>query len=845
MTLTGNITTIFCVLVILCTTVVNAIPLEWSEPLAHKSPHQRVLQEDLLPHARFAPTNASTTAHTCRSGVYLEWSTRVGSSVLATPRIVDLNYDGNKEILVPTYSQYIEAVDGASGADIAGFPFVHPNIKTYASPIPVDILDDGATEWLVAMYTGELLLIGGEGETRGGVKVPSLPIKKRWFHRNISNSIPANGTLAETPAEVVWMQETLRMKRVNDLVFRERQLNSTDVIGSSKLKGHDSAGEDGNGESTDDKGGEVPPRKTVHGAVDQRPLNQEDAQRRRKMEKIDEMFEFLDPEDGAVEDPADDPNHLGSDVSKDPRGIGTDGWLSAEARESMDLLYHPELYKSSINFEEEYDPFNSNNLLNPTNVATAEDEVAVDPHIMSTPVVASVDGRGETDVVLHVSYYFDPRDYERRGVELSQDGAQVDNYVADVLMVVNLARGEVKWLKVLHLTTKNDTAPAFAFSSPTVTSINDRKQRDIFVTTTAGAIFGFQGDGTQLKGWPVWMNSSITASVSVEDVDGDGVADVCTGDALGYVACFTKEGKKIWSKRFSGAVGDHIAFGDINGDGDMDMAFGTATGLIYAVKGSDGSLLPQFPIATEGPIVASPLLVRLDNASDPKQVDEKGLHIIVPSHDGVLYIVKGTTGCVDAIDTDEKSSVMVLADDVTGNGMLDLVVSTLSGSIMVFGTATKFHPLKAWPSRVKSLNGFTAAEGHIGVFIHPSSRVPRDIHGDKFSLTVTIYDDRKGKDTGQLYNLAFTLGPHVSLGRYLFDTPGTYAIQMHSPLVRMYGTVSVVLTLPDGQMYEDTLALSFNMHFLESVKYTFLIPFLTVWLAHSFVMEKHQVPLTG
>ncbi len=43
---------------------------------------------------------------------------------------------------------------------------------------------------------------------------------------------------------------------------------------------------------------------------------------------------------------------------------------------------------------------------------------------------------------------------------------------------------------------------------------------------------------------------------------------------------------------------------------------------------------------------------------------------------------------------------MVLADDLDGNGRLNLVVSTMNGNVYAFETPSAFHPLKAWPSQV-------------------------------------------------------------------------------------------------------------------------------------------------
>nr|CCC91722.1 putative intergrin alpha chain protein [Trypanosoma congolense IL3000] len=806
--------------------------VQWEGIPAYKPPRHVTLHEDLMSHEEKAtPRDGSDAVHMCRTGVHLEWTTHVGSSALATPRVVDLNHDGNKEILVPTYSQYLEAIDGARGGDVAGFPFAHPRFKTYASPVPVDVIGDGTTKWLVAMYTGELMVFSEDGDAQGAAMVPPLPVKRDWARHKLGKDSAVNTTLTEKINMNTWLHQMLRQRRIEDLSFWRQRPNNNSVAEMRKR-------EIINSEAVR-KGDEIIAKGSITAEEGVIHKNAHD-----KVEDEDpETFDFIDSNGNRMEVPFSDADASHKEGLQGSRSIGTDGRLSPEARASMDLLYHPELYKSSFNHEES-DPFSYHNILSPFNVSVSDDDVVVDPHIMSTPTIADVDGNSNVDVVVHVSYFFDLRDYDTsERDERFFEGVNFDEYVADVLVSIDLVSGELKWLKVLHLTTQSDRTPAFALSSPVIGGSDKMGKRDVFVTTTAGAIFGFKGDGRPMKGWPVWMNSSMTASPSLEDVDNDGVIDVCAGDALGYVACFTNDGKQIWSKRFSGAMGDHITFGDVDGDGKIDMTFGTAAGLIYAVRGHDGTILPHFPIATGGSILASPLLVNLNATSGEEydEVDSRGLHVVVPSHDGVLYIASGTSGCIDAIDIDEKSSAMVLADDITGNGMLDLVVSTLSGSIMVFETSAKFHPLKAWPSRVKSLNGFTASEGRVGVFIHPSSRVPRDIRGETFALLVSIHDKRTGPGVARVYDIVITIGPRILVHRNVYTAPGTYAITMHAPLERMYGIVSVVMTLPNGQQYEDTLALSFNMHFLEGVKYTFIIPFFFACLVISFVRKQHEV----
>lgn len=52
------------------------------------------------------------------------------------------------------------------------------------------------------------------------------------------------------------------------------------------------------------------------------------------------------------------------------------------------------------------------------------------------------------------------------------------------------------------------------------------------------------------------------------------------------------------------------------------------------------------------------------------------------------------------MDIGEAAYAKVLADDMDGNGKMDLILSTLNGNVYCFQTAARYHPLKAWPSEV-------------------------------------------------------------------------------------------------------------------------------------------------
>ena len=213
-------------------------------------------------------------------------------------------------------------------------------------------------------------------------------------------------------------------------------------------------------------------------------------------------------------------------------------------------------------------------------------------------------------------------------------------------------------------------------------------------------------------------------------------------------------GQSFWETRVSGYSSATPRIGDINGDGRVEVVLGTSTGHIWALDGLTGKPLEGFPVKAKGTIHAPVLLVNLHSTYESDSTILKpsgmsgmakaahGLHIVVPAHDGHLYIVDGRSLCTEKVDIGEHVYAQVLADDLDGNGKLDLLVSTMNGNLYALQTRTKYHPLKAWTSAVQGLNSVTAKEGNVAIYALPSTRVHRDVVGSHFKVMFEIVDQR-------------------------------------------------------------------------------------------------------
>lgn len=856
---------------------------------------------------------ASEEEGTCPHNVRLMWTADVGSAAFAAPLITDLFSDGTKEIVLPTFTHYVEALDGATGNDVHGWPFAHASMRSQSSALHVDLERDGTPEVMVSTYDGQLVFFRDNGTAVRGatVRIPRQVIKKRW--RDFSTK----GVEEESAAEQKAYELALAHRRnlavrgnkpqpstpkparkhealqLNELVSKRV---SAHVAGTSGLDPRSKSA----GNSVNSKSGALPahpdpakahatqPAPPQHDAVQggshkppldagrapaghgEAPPQHPDAgaPRRHLLQvaenadaAVDTMdAEAADPEDEAAMDRYGYDDYYGDEYfgGGPPREMrhtkaiaSADGQLSTEALASMDLVFHPELFETA---RDAFDP--DGTVFTPRNNAADprhdDDHVLLDAHILSTPVVVDIDLDGNTDVIVPVSFYLDAEEYaDPAAADALPKDVDHSNYVMGALVAIDVITGKVKWSRELEKTTKRAKFPAYLLSSPTVINLDDDGVLDVVVVAASGEVHAFDAHGNVKMGWPQQVGPSHGQPLA-EDVNGDGQIDICVGDVKGQVTCFHRNGQTLWVADVGGPIGETPTAGDVNGDGHIDVVVATVTGFIMCLDGRFGKPLPGFPVSLgnkDAPagVVAPALLVNLNDTSPPRSVETgRGLHIVVPALDGAMYIVSGTTGCSERIDTGHHSYTMILADDLLGNGKIDLVLTTLTGALLVFETDATYEPLRAWPSAVIGINGLTARDGYLGVLIRPESRQPHDVRGESFHLMFEIVDNRASRHNRvapPAYFVAIHVGHRLLLYSRMFFAPGVHTVHIPAPLERMYGTVFVTMRLPNGQQFEDSVAIAFNMHFLDAIKFLVVVPFAATMIALMFVHKRHTVKM--
>lgn len=365
---------------------------------------------------------------------------------------------------------------------------------------------------------------------------------------------------------------------------------------------------------------------------------------------------------------------------------------------------------------------------------------------------------------------------------------------------------------------------------------------EVVVATSLGFIYVLEAKGEVREGFPVTM-AEIQGQVGIADINDDGQLELIAADNRHNIAAFSSKGKELWERHMSGFSTQGPTLGDINGDGIVDVVLATSSGHIWAMNGKNGDSLPNFPVKLGGEIMAPPLILAMGNAGQgPTGLPVR--HVVVPSHDGYLNVVDGSSGCTFKYDIGEKAYSMVLADDVTGNGQMDLIVSTMNGNIINLGTEVPYDAMKSWTSREVGNNNVEMRDGRQGIVVTPEYRSHRDNVGATMMMGFEIVDTRPVKGFGKgkaTYKVKISVGGNTVLFTKTYDAPGKYLEELPCPARRQYSTVYVQMVNELGQHFEDKVAMSFNMRFYRALKWVLVIPFLAMTGVIVFIKEMDAV----
>lgn len=438
-------------------------------------------------------------------------------------------------------------------------------------------------------------------------------------------------------------------------------------------------------------------------------------------------------------------------------------------------------------------------------------------------------------------------------------------------------------------------------------------RKEVIVGTALGLLYVMDGEsGFVRRFFPMQFNS-IQAAVSVADVTGDRDLEMIVLDMGGTVALVDLKGEVLWDAHLSGTLPFPATVGDVDGDGQVDVVVVAATegkgSHIYALRGDTGAVLPGYPIVLPGnAVVSSPVLlvdlfnshllasksktfgngtagreaklrrpVMLGSVDDPFPAAmlatnpsseaaveaRKGLHLVVTSFDGSIFVVDSTSSLVERpaekedtvrkfhaqrIDVGEHVYCVPLLDDVTGDGYLDLLVGTLNGQLLLFESSIPHDPRNTWSAFPNHrLNSVTHGQMGIAVPFEEKEKMELlDIKGNRnLSLVFDIWDLRYDRAVagGVLvpdveYTVSITRGTNrlQPLWTHKFSKPGKYVA--HVPVSPPEISLFVLSMSSDhGEYFEDTVHVALSTKFYLWVKYLLVTPLLVLCLT---VMSRYR-----
>lgn len=329
--------------------------------------------------------------------------------------------------------------------------------------------------------------------------------------------------------------------------------------------------------------------------------------------------------------------------------------------------------------------------------------------------------------------------------------------------------------------------------------------------------------------------NEIQAQVVAADIDGDGALELIAADAVGSVAAWRADGTPLWEVQTSGLCAQGVTLTQsLRGDGSLQVIVPTIAGAIHLLDGRTGLEVSPFPLRTGGRILSPVLVLQLQvrrSLADEASDRPGDAHLVFSSFDGHVHVVHARTGCSQRLDIGEHSYTQVLADDMTGDGKMDLLVSTMNGNLYCFETSTPYSPLRSWRSQAQGRNVWQPREGFQGVAIESccGRHTPRAVSGANFELEFTLHDQRDAPQR-RWHRVEARLGrAWLLLNRTYHPPTSTRTLRVHEqlrcPTERARGVLTVSFVNEHGQYFEDAVVVSFNENFELVLKWAALLPF--------------------
>jgi len=738
-----------------------------------------------------ADEEASEARSECPAGVSLRWSAEVASSVYATPLVADLFGDGGRQVVVSTFVQALESLEGADGSKTPGFPSAHGS-TAHASPFLFDADGDGALDVGVALYDGEVVFHSADGVLLPQrLRIPALAVPRDWHVGLAPDPLDRSQLdVGDGPQPPAGPARRLL-----------QAANASEADGGGGWAS-DATLAAGAAEAESEESGAA---FDANSHAPETLLGHEGAYEGGRAGGRDYRGDYRGRGGGPPHDPDDYYAGWATEAGWAGRGAGAEEEAGADA-------------------------------------------VLIDPHILCSPTLADLDGDGRLELLVSVSYYFDKEVYaEEEARKRLPANISLGDYHATGLVVFDLSSLRLLWKVHLDLSTDAASFRAVTYSSPAAADVDADGRLEVFLGTSVGFVYSFSAEGALRAGYPLQLGE-VQAYPGLADLDGDGALELLVADTRGNVACFdAQRGVEKWERHLGSSAAQGPTFADVDGDGALDVILGTHDGRVHALRGADGADCAGFPFVTRGRVLA-PVLALGAHPDGAGAGRRPRLTLVAASFDGFLYFVDAQRGCADAVDIGETMYGQPLAEDVDGDGRLELIVTTMNGNVLCLATPWAHHALLAWPAQAPDGNP-AARAGVAGVAVGPASRALRDVSTADFPVQFAVSEERAGAAAAAALAALRRPGSGAAPGEYVVTTTlrvagrapvsralrvagaGSYALRLPAPPQRSRGVVRVEMVDPYGLRYADTFSLSFHMRYARLLKWLLVLPFTFVALA--------------
>ncbi len=225
--------------------------------------------------------------------------------------------------------------------------------------------------------------------------------------------------------------------------------------------------------------------------------------------------------------------------------------------------------------------------------------------------------------------------------------------------------------------------------------IDDDLDNEIFVTTASGQLRGYQGDGSDLPGFPVTGLNEVFASPAIGDVDGDGDVEIVVSAENDSLYVFHHDGSRLAGfpielENNNGSLkAPSPALADVAGDAGLEIFACGVTDSHYMEIGwidAGGNWLSGWPVIVMDHSQSSPIVGDLDGDGD--------FEVVLGHEDGQIDAWHHEGSPVDGfpLTTSEFARAVPSLLDIDKNGTLDMVFVGWDKNVYIWEYPTAYDP---------------------------------------------------------------------------------------------------------------------------------------------------------